>query len=191
MKIVLLSVLSCLSAGMSHGQQELPAILVSREDFSLNDFVAAVKQNRHQRELTHTVPSLLTPRGCEYTENHSPPDFVDEIFCPSFCGGDDFTAVVTSLGCDSNGRNCKAVSLDCLLDRPGCCSGIGNCVCRTMSFEDACSTTEEFLCFAPEPTSSPSEEPTLEPTISPTASSTTPPDEECKKKFLFFGHCKK
>jgi len=154
--------------------QENAAVLAHVDDVRLDEFFDTVVARRtmkmDDRELGHTVPSLLTPRGCEYTETHAPPNFTDEIFCPGYCGGDDFTATVTSLGCNDVGRNCASASLDCIIDRPGCCSGIGNCLCPSINFATICAEVELQLCEAP------TDPPTVPPTPPPTEAPTTAPD---------------
>ncbi len=112
------------------------------------------------RELHHTIPPFITPKGCKYEYEHDWDNGIlrDSINCPNWCGeGNDFTLTVQSSISENYDAdtiiNCKLIGCS------DCGEELGDCPCpKITSFEEVC----DSMCFAesevkPEiPTSRPS-----------------------------------
>ena len=124
-------------------------------------------QSRHEdRDLRHTVPPVITPRGCTYEFDHGTTTFVDEIFCPDWCGAEqDFTFTTTTL-CDEDG-NCESFA-DCRVIgcTDDCGPGVGDCPCDTSltSLEAVC----DVVCVPDVPTTPPPTGAPIAPVAPPT-----------------------
>jgi len=175
-------------------EEDVPAVFATPDNFDLDyllNFVASRQRILSQgvRELTHTVPQLVVPRGCEYSFDHDTAAnvYVDEIYCPTQCGSrGGATFKVTSEDCDENFRNCGNVNADCFVDECDSerCVNPGDCPCVSINLETACDdyceeeTEPPTLPPTVAPTAAPTEAPTPSPTVASTPSPTTPEPTE-------------
>jgi hypothetical protein len=85
-----LSLLSTFSAVQGYPDRRSTRV---QEDFA--DRFKNYETTNTDGELTDTVPPVWTPVGCEYDFRHDSNVFVDQLFCPDWCGdGQDFTFMV-------------------------------------------------------------------------------------------------
>jgi len=157
--------LSSVSHALATPLKETTAESLLQDDVSLTQALDAILERTRttaDRELSHTIPPILTPRDCEYDFDHNFPDFTDQVDCPERCGGG-ATFRVTSLGCDENGRNCDLVVADCIVEgcTPGC-NNVGDCPCTSFNLDTICED------YCPPPTPAPTVPPTAPPTEAPT-----------------------
>lgn len=89
----------------------------------------------------HSLPPSSTPPGCAYSFQHTDAVFLDEIYCPGWCGtGRDFTYTVTTV---CSGNDCDTFT-DCRVT--GCNDACGNmandCPCASQGvdtiFDNVC-----------------------------------------------------
>ena len=136
---------------------------------SVKDTVDSFQSRHEDRDLRHTVPPVITPRGCTYEFDHGTTTFVDEIFCPDWCGdGQDFTFTTTTL-CDASG-DCESFA-DCRVIgcTDDCGPGVNDCPCDTAlaSFEAVCD--DVCLPGTEAPVAYPTQAPVPPPTDAPVA----------------------
>ncbi len=113
-----------------------------------------IRENPHGRGLqedfvneNHSIPPSVTPPGCSYSFQHTDAVFMDEIFCPGYCGtGRDFTYTVTSV---CSGNNCDTFT-DCRVRgcNDACGDMVGDCSCTSVGFDSIFNNVCDDVCVA-------------------------------------------
>ncbi len=126
---------------------------------SMGSVMEAVRQQKihekpHKRGLqddfvneNHSIPPSVTPPGCSYSFQHADAVFMDEIFCPGYCGtGRDFTYTVTSV---CSGNNCDTFT-DCRVKgcNDDCGDMVGDCSCTAVGFDSILNNVCDDVCVA-------------------------------------------
>lgn len=139
------------------------------------------------RRLSHTLPSFIVPRQCNYEAlNHenTSTNPIDQIICPDQCGsGQDFTLRIATT-CDrpyTQGSAVCSSKIDCYVDgcTDSCSNAVGGCPCPPVELLDINTALNEacnVLCVAaPTPVAAPVPAPVRVPVATPVATPVTVP----------------
>jgi len=53
---------------------------------AVQDMIDVIEYRNSNRKLSHTIPEILVPPGCDYDYNHGATTLVDEVTCTNLCG---------------------------------------------------------------------------------------------------------
>lgn len=136
--------------------------LRGRSLFFKNADESSITRQQEFVNENHSIPPSLTPPGCAYSFQHTDAVFMDEIYCPGYCGtGRDFTYTVTTV---CSGNDCDTFT-DCRVKgcNDACGEMVNDCACTSQGFDAIFDNVCDDVC-----TAGPVAPPVLPPIAGPT-----------------------